>query len=183
MTVALDTSFLSILLNPLARIPGNQETGETVAEARDRARHAIATLDQAKRRVIVPAPALAELLTVIGPEAAAWLELLQHARTIEIAPFDHRAAVELALLNRGLSGPQGQTTEPRQKVKVDRQIVAIAKVNGASEIYTDDRGLGACATLAGIAARSIASLPLPDQARQGRLALETQDSGPGNVTA
>lgn len=181
MTVALDTSFLSILLNPDFRIPDDPETGQPVVQARERARHAIATLDQARRRVILAAPAVAELLTVIGPEAIGWLELVQNARTIEIAPFDHRAAVELALMNRGVLAQPAPDHGPRQKIKVDRQIVAIAKVNGASELYTDDRGLAACAHLAGIVARPISSLPLPDNARQGRLELEDPDSKAGGL--
>jgi hypothetical protein len=55
---------------------------------------------------------------------------------------------------------------PWSKIRFDRQIVAIAKVNAATAIYTDDNKLIAFANLHDIPCIRIADLPIPDSARQ-----------------
>jgi hypothetical protein len=59
-----------------------------------------------------------------------------------------------------------------QKIKIDRQIVAIAKTQGAKFIVSDDDGVRASAARAGIKAQKIDELPLPDSARQTKLPME-----------
>ena len=44
---------------------------------------------------------------------------------------------------------------------VDRQIVAIAKVHGVDELYTDDGGVRRLAESDGIRVKGVADLPLP----------------------
>lgn len=51
-------------------------------------------------------------------------------------------------------------------MKYDRQIVAIAKVHGATTIYSDDGDISALAKRAKINVISLADLPLPPQKAQ-----------------
>ena len=52
------------------------------------------------------------------------------------------------------------------KLKYDRQIVAIAKVAGATTIYSDDEDIRTIAATANIQVIGIADLPLPAEAAQ-----------------
>lgn len=54
-------------------------------------------------------------------------------------------------------------------MKFDHQIVAIARVENATVIYSDDNHLGRFARRHGIEVFGIASLPLPPEDRQGGL--------------
>lgn len=54
--------------------------------------------------------------------------------------------------------------QPWQKVKFDRQIIAIARVVGASKIYSDDENLAKFAKRIGIEVISIWDLPIPENA-------------------
>lgn len=180
MTAAFDNTMLSVLLNPDGRIPADPATGQPVVEAKARAEAVINDLQKARRKIILPAPACAELLTAIGPEAQQYISIISRSRVFEVANFDARCAAELALLNRGEFRQRDDElhAEPYQKRKVDRQIVAIAKVYGASEIYTDDKGLARLARLCGITPIGIAEVPLPEAARQIPLALEPHEAIP-----
>ena len=55
------------------------------------------------------------------------------------------------------------------KLKYDRQIVAIAKVVGASAIYSDDKDIRILAADAGIPVVGIADLELPSEKAQMNL--------------
>lgn len=171
---------LSILLNPGGRIPDDPATGLPVVEAKARAEAVVQTIQKARRKIILPAPACAELLTAIGPDAQQYMNVVSRSRVFEIGNFDARAAAELALLNRDtfLHHDQKHKLEPYQKRKVDRQIIAICKVYGVSEVYTDDQGLAKRARMCGITPLAIADVPIPDSARQGNLELEPHDPIP-----
>jgi hypothetical protein len=52
------------------------------------------------------------------------------------------------------------------KVKYDRQIAAIAKVNGTTTIYTDDGGLSKFARANGLRAIGLGELNIPDKSAQ-----------------
>ena len=67
---------------------------------------------------------------------------------------------------------------PYQKVKIDRQILAICKVAGCETIYTDDKGLITRVEMCGITANRICDLPIPKAARQDNLALESHEELP-----
>jgi hypothetical protein len=58
------------------------------------------------------------------------------------------------------------------KVKFDRQIVAIAKVVGATVIYSDDKDVATLAKKQGIETIGVADLPLPKEDAQMTLQLE-----------
>ena len=68
--------------------------------------------------------------------------------------------------------------EAYQKRKVDRQIIAIAKVYGATEIYTDDDGLAKRARMCGITPIAIHEVPFPEAAKQIPLDLDPHEPIP-----
>lgn len=180
MTVAFDNTMLSILLNPDGKVPDDPSTGRPVEKAKERAEDVVQSLQKSRRKIILPAPACSELLTAIGPDAQQYINVVSRSRVFEVGNFDARGAAELALLNRDtfhLHDLRDQA-EPYQKVKVDRQIIAICKVYGVSEIYTDDRGLANRARLCGITPISISEVAFPDSARQGSLGLEEHEPIP-----
>lgn len=56
---------------------------------------------------------------------------------------------------------RGGVSAPWNKIKFDRQIVAIAKINNISMIYSDDRGLAQVSAAQGISVTTVSQLPLP----------------------
>ena len=61
--VGFDNTFLSILLNPNGEIPLDPQTGQPVAMARRRAEYLVETLGKTRQKIVLPTPAIAELLT------------------------------------------------------------------------------------------------------------------------
>lgn len=180
MTVAFDNTMLSILLNPTGDIPTDKSTGLEVSEAQARAESVVQAVQKSRRKIILPAPACAELLTAIGPDAQQYINVVGRSRVFEIGNFDARCATELALLNRDTfkAHDDKRKLEPYQKRKVDRQIIAICKVYGVTEIYTDDTGLANRARMCGITPISISEIPIPDAARQHEMKLEPHEAIP-----
>jgi len=178
--VAFDNTMLSILLNPEGRIPFLEGTQTPVDLAKERAENSVAIIQKQRRKIIIPAPACAELLTAIGPTAHQYVNFISRSRIFEIGNFDERGACELALLNRDTFYQKDKENglEPYQKRKVDRQIIAICRVYGVTEIYTDDKGLAKLALICGITPIRIADCPIPESARQGKLALEPHEDLP-----
>jgi predicted nucleic acid-binding protein len=169
--VAFDASVLVYLLDENARAPQG-ENGEPIEHCQTRVSHLIAELQRAKAKIIVPAPALAEVLVYGGAAAPDWLSILNTSRHIRISPFDERAAIEYSVLERArVAAPR--SGKPRAKAKFDEQIVAIARVEGATTIYSDDSDIrklwGDGGQVAGIA-----DLPLPPQDRQIAMQFDPQ---------
>lgn len=174
---AFDNTMLSVLLNPSGKPPCIPGTETPVDLAKERAEGVVEALQQANRKIVLPTPACAELLTAIGPDAEQYLNIVSRSRVFEIANFDARCAAELAFLNRGIFKEQDDKNkaEAYQKRKVDRQIIAICKVAGVTDIYTDDSGLASRARLCGMTAISISECPIPDKSRQGDLQLQEHE--------
>ena len=70
---------------------------------------------------------------------------------------------------------------PWDKVKYDRQIVAIAKVAEATAIYSDDKGIRSIAKSVDIPVISFADLPLPPETAQKELPLGPPPKDPNDV--
>lgn len=174
---AFDNTMLSILLNPDGAIPIDKSTGRPVELAKERAEAVLRDLEKSRRKIILPTPACAELLTAIGPDAQQYINIIGRSRLFEVASFDARCAAELALLNRDTfrSGDLRDRLEPYQKVKIDRQIIAICRVNGVTELYTDDGPLGNRARLCGITPIKIVEVPIPETDKQIPLELEPHE--------
>lgn len=174
--VAFDNTMLSALLNPGGKPPRIPGTDIPVDHPKERAEAVVEAIARANRKIILPTPACAELLTAIGPDAQQYLNIVGRSRVFEVAPFDAVCAAELAILNREVfkAVDDKNKAEPYQKRKVDRQIIAICKVHKVGEIYTDDGGLATRARLCGIAAIPLNDCPLPDLVRQGTFLSELE---------
>ena len=159
MRVMLDTNALIHLIDKRA-----------AADIRDRLIGLLDEVHSGKGEVIICAQVVAEYLSHAGAAGAPILEAFLRARAIRVTPFDHMAAVECALMQASASAT-GNKRSPLapdaiwQKVKVDRQIVAIAKARGA-RIISDDKDIHGLSASVGVPVQRCAELPLPAWARQ-----------------
>lgn len=141
MKGAFDASILLLAIDERALPPARENADP--AGARDRVEYLIETLDAQRSTIVIPTPALSELLVRGGPEVSELLELLDATPRLEFADFGRRAAIECGLMlrKRWQSGKKKGLGESWPKAKFDHQIVAVAKVYGAEIIYSDDRGV------------------------------------------
>ena len=160
MIVAIDASILLYLIDDAVPAPIDPATNAPVADCRARVKHLVTTLGRGNGKIIIPTPALAEVLIRAGEAGPEWLRLLNASRHFRIVPFDQRAAVECAALGARRLAGSGAATTPRWKAKFDEQIVAIAAVERATSIYSDDTDI-ARLVAEGITVIGIAALPLP----------------------
>jgi hypothetical protein len=155
--VAFDSTFLTFLFIPNAPCE--------IERARERIDYLIGSLQGSGQRIVIPSPALTELLIGVGHSRSQILHELKHSPKFLIAPFDTMAALELALLAetvRKQSGKKkGDSSGTWAKVKFDWQIVAISKVQNVSTIYSEDPDVKKLAAFPGITVKSVVDLPLP----------------------
>lgn len=159
MRVLFDTNALIQLLDP-----------RTKPAIRDKLKGLLQEIEKSRGQVIIPTPVIAEYLVNAGSAGKTLLSTLLQSRNVTIAPFDHLAAEASAAMHVAARA-QGHKRHPLpqdadwQKVKVDRQIVAIAKAR-ATQIVADDRDIHALASAESIPVRTVASLPIPAWAKQ-----------------
>lgn len=168
MPVVFDATFMLLLFDENAGSPVDPSTGRPLTRVAERAQFLLSRLSDAQDEIIIPTPALAELLTGVANMAEVLGEIDRN-RCFRIVPFGKRAAVEVALWTaEALRAGDKKAGEgkPWNKVKYDRQIVAIAKVEGATDIYSDDRGLKATAEQKGIRVIHMQDLELPPEEPQ-----------------
>jgi len=179
--VVFDATMLSLMLRPNSRAPLDSATGLPVEHADLRIADLVRRLQRSKTVIIVPTPALSEILIKSGAGGPGILQTIQRSPAFRIEGFDIRAAVELAqMTNETASGADKRAAiaAPWAKIKFDRQIVAIARVHRATHIYTDDLQLIGFASLNDIECVKLADLPLPASAMQGELPLFDGDGEP-----
>jgi predicted nucleic acid-binding protein len=136
--------------------------------------HLLEKVAKADGVLVLPTPAISELLVRTENGTTAWLGALQKRSAVRVAPFDMKAAVECAMIHRlavSAGGKRHGTKkgEHYQKVKIDRQIAAIARVAGSDLLVTDDDNLIAVANFVGLQALRPVELELPSAAAQIRL--------------
>ena len=165
--VVFDANFLIYFLDPKIK----DGVGNNA-----RIDYLVAAIQKSGERIVVPTPALSELLVKAGDAGPKYLEIVARSKFFRVAEFGERAAVEAAALTRDAiaqGGKRGVTPEADwAKVKFDRQIVAIARVVGAKAIYTNDGQLSKHSRTAGIAAIGPGDLPEPPEAPQLELRLD-----------
>jgi predicted nucleic acid-binding protein len=162
--VGIDSTILSLILYPKARAPEDPTTGKPIERLEDRIEQLLEDLDNDGERIIIPTPVLAEFLVLAGKDGPKYLDDISARKTFFVRPFDEMAAIELAAQEseaRRSGDKRGGSIAPWQKVKIDRQIVVTAKVNGAKRIYADDRDIRILAPKLGIEVISSWELPLP----------------------
>jgi hypothetical protein len=173
--VAFDAAALLLLLDPTAS--GSQG----VTKCRERIEFYLQTLSDSGERVLIPTPALAEVLVGAGSARAKYVDELSKTRAFKVGVFDERAAIEVACLEDAdlKSGRKLSKQQTHAKVKYDRQIIAIAKINSADTICTDDENLGKRAEANGLIVKKLADLPLPPENPQRSLDLPTPEQSGG----
>jgi predicted nucleic acid-binding protein len=169
--IAVDNTLLTLLLHPSARPPQDPSTGLPVSDLRDRIDLLIETLDRDRDQIIIPAPVLSEFLILAGKDGPKYLNEINRKGIFRVEAFDTRAAVELAAIELTIKRTKADKRDGAQgtwaKVKFDRQIVTIAKVNRATKIYSDDEGVEKFAKRCGIPVVKTWEMPLPHIAQPG----------------
>jgi predicted nucleic acid-binding protein len=166
--VVLDSSFLIPLLDP--KIKGVSDDPKIL--------YLFKSLERGKAKIIVPTPALSEVLIGAGDAAPKYLEIINRSARFKVAPFGERAAVEAAAAHRDAigAGDKKERGSSWAKVKFDRQIVAIAKVEGADIIYSNDDDIVRLAKRDGIKVISLQELPEPPEEAQSGFVFDGTDT-------
>lgn len=160
MRVLIDSNALIYLLDP-----------RTPKRLANRMQGLLQEIDRTRGNLIIPVQTIGEYLSGVGPAGQIILSALQRNRSVEIASFDYKAATECAFMEKTAinSGdkraPLGRDAK-WQKVKVDRQIVAMAKVRSVDFIVSSDGDIPKLAQAVGIRCVRVEDLDLPDWAIQ-----------------
>ncbi|MBV9459090.1 MAG: PIN domain-containing protein [Bradyrhizobium sp.] len=114
-------------------------------------------------KIIVPTPALSEVLIRADDAAPKYLEIITRSSRFKVVPFGDRAAVEAADAHRRAldAGDKKEGTANWAKVKYDRQIMAMAKVESADCVYSNDGDLVKMGVKDGIPIVPLAQPPEP----------------------
>ena len=166
--VVFDAHFLMLALK--------QDPTCSVEKVEDRMQQLLEDLAEAKEKIIIPTPALSEFLVHADSATSDYMDQIRKSRYFKICPFGDRAAIEVALAIRSAltkKDKRGGSIDTWAKVKFDRQIVAIGKVEGAHTIYTDDKGVTNFASQMGIKVLHLADLSLPPVPPQKPLPFES----------
>lgn len=147
--------------------------------------HLLQQLDRRKGKAIIPTPAIAEYLVYADAGGLNFIEAIQKRASVQVADFNLAAAFEAANMDAAAIGrgdKRDGSGDNWQKVKYDRQIVAIAKANGAKLIVSNDAGIRANAARVGLKAASLDELDLPDSARQHKLPIANENAAAESLT-
>ena len=176
--VVFDATTLLYLFDPEAKAPTDPETENPVTHVKERIEFLLSELEKRKEKIIVPTPALSELLVRAGDAGPEYLDILGKTAAFKIVDFDQRAAVEVAAAIRealDAGSKKGGSESSWAKIKFDRQIIAIAKVEGASTIYSDDGDIVRFSKNSGITVVRVSDLPLPPENSQQSLLFDNED--------
>lgn len=166
---------LLLFLSPNAGVPLDPSTGKPVEKAKERVDFLISKTQKARVKVIIPTPVYSEVLIHAGAARNDYLRIIDDSSAFQVADFCTRAAIEVADMTRqaiALGDKRGGSNDTWAKIKFDRQIVAIAKVHGASAIYSDDADIKSIGESLGIPVICLRDCDLPVEDKQ--LALELQ---------
>ena len=170
-----DAMLLLYFLEAKVKVPTDPATGKPVTDAKARVDRLIQDIGKRNEMIVIPTPALSEVLVHADEARTKYLHILTTARHFRVEPFDQRAAVELATMTREAVG-QGDLRAgmqmTRAKLKFDRQIIAIARTRNQTTIYSDDKHIQKLAEPLGIEVIALHDLPLPERpgfARRTRL--------------
>ena len=173
-----DATALLHFLEPDARAPLDPATNRPVIDTKARIDFLIETLETRRETIVVPTPALSEVLVHAGDAGPRYLEILNSTRCFRVEPFDQRAAVELAAMTRDAIAAgdlRAGTDATRAKLKFDRQIIAIARTQGQTTIYSDDKDIAKLGDPLQLEIIPVHALPRPPEDLQRKLHLERND--------
>ena len=163
--VVFDASILLFLFD--------ENTPSSVPKAKERVEYLIDRLAEAGEKIIIPTPVLSECLVYAGDAMSEYHAIIRKHSCFRIVSFDVRAAVEVAIsISQAIKQGQRKGGDPgsrKAEIKFDRQIVAIATIERAAAIYSDDSHVLGYARKAGMDAYQLSDLPLPPEDPQGNL--------------
>lgn len=175
MIVAFDASILIYVIDAHAKPPTDPATGHPVEHCRERVAHLFEVLEQQNAKIVIPTPALAEVLVRAVKAGAEFLRILSSSKCFRVASFDERAAIEFAASQaKRIADGERAPAVTRAKAKFDDQIVAITVVEGATTLYSDDEDIAKLAA-GRLRVAPIASLPLPPESEQPELPFPAND--------
>jgi predicted nucleic acid-binding protein len=151
--VTFDTTFLTLMFV--------QQASHPVPDAADRVNELLLDLSGAGTQVLIPTPSLSEILVRTGEATEKILSILNQTTRFVIAPFDEKAALELAAMTEAAikrGDKRDGSKESWAKVKFDRQIVAISKIDQVSVIYSDDHHIESIGAREGMRVVKVADL-------------------------
>lgn len=160
MRVLIDTNALIRFLDP-----------RTPKAIQARLQGLLEEIERTSGLLIIPVQVVGEYTSGADEAGQEVLAKLLANRRIKVANFDHVAAVECAMMDKTAKAT-GNKRAPLsrdvswQKVKVDRQIVAIARVMGVDRIVSVDGDIPKIAQAMGVPCIAIEDLPLPAWAAQ-----------------
>ena len=160
--IIFDASYLVDLLHPNPA-PAKDREDKPVSQFKERVAHLVATMDTSSDIIGVPTPAMSEVLVRAGTGREKYVSILSDRWKFQIVSFDTRAAIEAAELVASIKS-KSERWDTWAKVKFDIQIVAIAKAEGATVIYSDDKDIENYAKRFQIKVIRICDLPLPPAA-------------------
>lgn len=185
MLVVFDSNVLLPVVLPGLPPPLDPKTGKPVDHFDEKLAYLIRKLSNSRTTILIPTPVLTEVLCCAGTAGANLTQQLQQA-PFQIAPFDMRAAIDCADLlayhfarkgnGRRRPGAQG-VPGSRDKVKFDRQVVAIAKSRGADAIYSDDEDVAKEGARVGVQVVRTLDLERDPATAQAKLDLQHRDAG------
>ena len=173
--VVFDSTILLPILWPQVPVPTDPQSHEPVDRFRERIDHLVNELELSRTKIIIPTPVLSEILVRAGTAGPEYLDRINSESVFRPAAFDVRAAVEVAAMTKQAidnGDKRGGVDAVWSKIKFDRQIIAIAKVEGASTLYSDDPGVKTFGTQAGLTVIASWELPLPPENPQTSLDLD-----------
>jgi predicted nucleic acid-binding protein len=164
--IVVDTNFLVLLIDP--------DSTQNVNRRADRVRHFIDTLAASKEEVMIPAPALAELVAGRVERVEEIVEAVRKLKIFSVQAFDPVIAIETG---ERIAAVREKTPEnerlPGWKVvmKYDAMIAATAIVRGARALYTLDKGFEKYLEGTAVKIYLLDDLPLPPEDPQQHLDL------------
>lgn len=165
--VVFDSGMLILLLQDGVGAPVNPKTKEPITRPKDRVEYLQKCLSDEKSKILIPTPALSEFLVNAGSALEKYVDDISNESCFAVVPFSEMAAIEAAVATYHAKQHRRTLDDAEkaawQRVKIDIQILAIAKVNKVDVIYTTDRGVVAQAGPMGVAVIHLSELPLPPE--------------------
>jgi len=160
MIAVFDTNYLVLLMQGSSPdVVHDPEYDTPVERVPEKLSFLLTELKKKRAKILIPTPVLAELFAGLGNKANEIFEVLNNSYGMQFADFNVAAAIETGLALRTKKKTDRRTGW--QKVKFDRQIVSIAKVNKAEIVYSNDMQVCRWSRNAGMKSVSIWQLENP----------------------
>ncbi len=162
--VLFDTDFLLFLLSDNPGSVLDPLSKKPVEAVKEKIEYLISRLSASGQKIIVTTPSLSELLCFAFDDPQQVLTSLTGNYRFRIEAFDTIAAIEAAVMTADAIARKDKKAGLRaswQKVKVDRQIVAIAKTRKVDAVYSNDHDIRALAERENLTVHSVWSLSNP----------------------